>query len=253
MRSLPFARLDATLAPAPPPARVAFLRERPFAHRGLHGDGRIENSLSAFAEAVRIGHGIECDVQLSGDGEAMVFHDSALDRLTDEIGPVVGRTAADLKRIRLRGMGETIPTLPDLLALVAGRVPLLIEIKSPKRSATRQCLAVRRAVEGYRGPFAVMSFNPEVGHWFATHAPRIVRGLVVSEEGKRGLRGRLERHLALWRARPDFLAYDVRDLPSRFARAQRARGLPLLTWTVREPERAAAAHYADQPIYEEVV
>jgi glycerophosphoryl diester phosphodiesterase len=130
-------------------------------------------------------------------------------------------------------------------------VPLLIEIKTPGRTAARHCLAVHRAVEGYRGPFAVMSFNPEVGRWFARHAPSIVRGLVVSEEGKKGARGRLERHLALRRARPDFLAYDVRDLPSRFAAAQRARGLPLLTWTVRgRAAEAIAAAHADQPIYE---
>jgi glycerophosphoryl diester phosphodiesterase len=96
-----------------------------------------------------------------------------------------------------------------------------------------------------------MSFNPQVGRWFADHAPRITRGLVVTEEDRRGMRGRIERHLALWRARPDFLAYDIRDLPSRFAAAQRERGLPVLTWTVRGPEaEAIAADHADGPIYE---
>jgi hypothetical protein len=110
---------------------------------------------------------------------------------------------------------------------------------------------VRRALEGYRGAAAVMSFNPEVARWFGEHAPRIVRGLVVTEEGKRNLRGRIERHLALWRARPDFLAYDVRDFPSRFAGAQRERGLPVLTWTVRGDEAEAGARdHADEIIYE---
>lgn len=252
MRSSPFALLDRLLAPAPPPARVAFLGNGPFAHRGLHGAGRIENSWAAFAEALRAGHGIECDVQLSRDRQAMVFHDAALDRLTDAAGPVCARTAAELAGIRLRGTDQGLMRLEELLALVGGRAPLLIEIKAPGRSPGRECLAVRRAVERYRGPFAIMSFNPEVGRWFARHAPRIVRGLVVSEEGKKGLRGRAGRHLALWRARPDYLAYDVRDLPSRFAAAQRRRGLPLLTWTVRGPERrATAAAHADQPIYEE--
>jgi glycerophosphoryl diester phosphodiesterase len=251
MPSSPFALLERSAARAPAASRVAFLRAQPFAHRGLHGAGRIENSRAAFAEALRAGHGIECDVQLSRDGEAMLFHDAMLDRLTEETGPVSARTAAELGRIRLRGMEEGIPTLTEVLALLAGRVPLLIEIKTPGRAAARHCLAVHRAVEGYRGPFAVMSFNPEVGRWFARHAPSIVRGLVVSEEGKKGARGRLERHLALRRARPDFLAYDVRDLPSRFAAAQRARGLPLLTWTVRgRAAEAIAAAHADQPIYE---
>ena len=113
------------------------------------------------------------------------------------------------------------------------------------------CLAVRRALEGYRGPVAVMSFDPRVVRWFADHAPHVVRGLVVTEEGQRTLSGRWRRHLALWRAKPEFLAYDVRDLPSRFAAAQRARGLPLLTWTVRSDDlRERAAAHADAAIAE---
>jgi glycerophosphoryl diester phosphodiesterase len=131
-------------------------------------------------------------------------------------------------------------------------VPILIELKAPGHKVAGLCLAVRRSLEGYRGPAAVMSFNPLVGHWFAAHADRTVRGLVVTEEGRRSVRGRLGRHLALWRSRPDFLAYDVRDLPSRFATAARGRGVPLLTWTVRgaDADRAARAH-ADQIIYEQ--
>jgi len=252
MRSSPFAWADRLLAPAPAAKRVAFLSGQPYAHRGLHGPGVPENSRAAFAAAVRAGHGIECDVQVSRDGEAFVFHDDRLDRLTAERGPVVERTAAALSTIGLSGCDERLPRLEEVLALVAGRVPILIELKAPGRSVARLCMAVRRTLEGYRGPVAVMSFNPLVCHWFGTHAPRTVRGLVVTEEGRRNPRGRVERHLALWRARPDFLAYDVRDLPSRFAAASRMRGLPLLTWTVRDPVAAQAAKtYADQPIYEQ--
>ena len=110
---------------------------------------------------------------------------------------------------------------------------------------------MRRALEGYRGPVAVMSFDPRAVGWFARHAPHIVRGLVVTEEGRRTLSGRFRRHLSLWQAKPEFLAYDVRDLPSRFAAAQRARGLPLLTWTVRSEELAARARvHADAAIAE---
>lgn len=254
MRSSPFARLDGLIAPAPAPARVAFLTGRPFAHRGLHGATVPENSRAAFTAAIAAGHGIECDVRASRDGEAFVFHDADLDRLTLASGPLGQRTAASLAQIRLACGIEGLPRLSEMLALVGGRVPLLIELKAPGRPVIALCLAVRRALEGYRGPAAVMSFNPDVGRWFGEHAPRIVRGLVVTEEGRRGLRdlrGRAARHLALWRARPDFLAYDVRDLPSRFAAAARARGVPLLTWTVRDPEdeRAALAH-ADGIIYE---
>ena len=182
----------------------------------------------------------------------MVFHDWELDRLTAERGAVKAYDAADLGRITLTGSDDAIPTLIQLLAQAAGRVPLLIEIKSKREVRFAPlCFAVRRALEGYRGPVAIMSFNPEVGRWFARHGPRVTRGLVVTENGRKGLKGRIERRLSLWRARPDFLAYDIRDLPSRFAVAQRRRGLPLLTWTVRsEADRECAAAFADQIIYE---
>ena len=223
----------------------------PFAHRGLHGQGRVENSRAAFEAAIAAGHGIELDVQASRDGEAFVFHDYRLDRLTGEQGDLISHTARELREIALLGTGEPLPTLGDILRLVRGRVPILIEVKAPDRRVARLCLAVMRALEGYRGPVGVMSFNPEVPAWFAAHAPRLPRGLVVSEDGKRGLRGRAERHLAFWRARADFLAYDIRDLPSRFAAGRRRRGVPVFTWTVRTGEdRARAAGHADQIIYE---
>jgi glycerophosphoryl diester phosphodiesterase len=244
--------LDALFAPAPDPARVAWLKGREYAHRGLHGAGRVENSPAAFAAAIDAGLGIECDVQLTADLRAMVFHDWTLERLTDEPGPVVGRTAAELGRIGLRGSTDRIPTLREVAALVAGRVPLLVEIKSRREIPPDPlCAAVRDDLAGYPGEAAVMSFDPRVGHWFRRHAPERVRGLVVTEEHERGWRGAVRRRLALWRAAPDFLAYDVRDLPSRFAAAQRARGLPLLTWTVKTPAlREIAEQYADAPIAE---
>lgn len=229
-------------------ARLAAL---PFAHRGLHGSGRAENSRAAFQAAIAAGHGIELDVQVTRDGDAVVFHDYKLDRLTGEAGEVAARTAADLAAIRLRGTNETLATLTDILRLIRGRVPLLIELKAPERSVARLCLAVFRSLEGYRGVVGVMSFNPEVPRWFSVHAPKVLRGLVVTESGKKGLRGRIERRLAFWRSRAQFLAYDIRDLPSRFVRAKRRRGVPVFTWTVRtEAERERAALHTDQPIYE---
>jgi glycerophosphoryl diester phosphodiesterase len=251
MRLSPSGLIDAAFAPAPDPRRVVRLTERPYAHRGLHGGGRIENSEAAFEAAIAAGHGIELDVQASLDGEAFVIHDSDLARLTGAEGMVARRSAAELRSIALAGAGQTLATLADTLRLIASRVPLLIEVKAPDRHAARLCLAVFRALEGYRGPVGVMSFNPEAGRWFARHAPRVARGLVVTESGKKGFKGRIERRFALWRARPDFLAYDIRDLPSRFAARARRRGLPILTWTVRsEEERARAAASADQIIYE---
>lgn len=251
MPSSPFAPPDDLFTAAPSARRVAFLSAQPFAHRGLHGAGIPENSRAAFRAAIAAGHGIECDIQPARDGTPFVFHDDDLDRLTDDHGPVAARTPAQLSAIPLRGGDEGIPRLDEVLALVDGRVPLLIEIKAPDRHVAPLCQSVRHALGGYRGAVAVMSFNPLVARWFHDHAQRIVRGLVVTEEGRKGLRGALTRRLSLARARPDFLAYDIRDLPSRFAGRARAKGLPVLTWTVRsDAQRATAAASADQIIYE---
>lgn len=240
------------LAPAPDSERVGWLTRRDYAHRGLHSGAVIENSMSAFAEAIALGLGIECDVQATGDGGAAVFHDWELDRLTAEKGPVAGRTLDQLRGVGLGEGSDRIASLREVLGLVRGRVPLLIEIKSRReRRVGPLCLAVRRDLEGYRGEAAVMSFDPRVCSWFRRHAPHLVRGLVVTEEGARTLSSTWRRYVALWHARPDFLAYDVRDLPSRFAAAQRGHGLPLLTWTVRSAaQRRVAQEHADAAICE---
>lgn len=235
------------------PSRQAELQRliaHPFAHRGLHGGAIVENSPSAFRAAIDAGHGIELDVQASADGEPIVFHDYELDRLTGSTGKLAGLPAATIGAVLIKGTGECIPTLKQVLDQISGRAPLLIEVKSPGRHVDALSRAVLRALAGYDGPVAVMSFNPEIGRWFARNAPDVLRGLVVTEAGKRW-RGWLTRRLALWRSRADFLAYDIRDLPSRFAAAQRARGLPTLTWTCRtDAQRATAARHADQIIYE---
>ena len=254
MLSLPCAAIDNWLSPPPPPAKVSWLGHWAYGHRGLHGPGLPENSPAAFAAAIDRGMGIECDIQRSSDGQAMVFHDATLDRLTTECGPLVQRSAAELGRIALTGGTDTIPTLRQLLDQVAGRVPLLIEIKSPKGAPEQipaLCMSVRRELAGYAGDHAIMSFDPRIVRWFARNSAQTVRGLVVTEEDDRAQPGMIRRRLSLWYARPDFLAYDVRDLPSRFAAGQRSRGLPLATWTVRTAElRERAAAHADAPIAE---
>lgn len=245
--------LDRLLAPPPQAEKVEWLKGVTYAHRGLHGPGLPENALSAFAAAIEAGYGIECDVQRSSDGQAMVFHDWELDRLTAETGLVIERSAAKLSQIKLIGNDEDlIPTLRDLLDLVAGRVPLLIEVKTrPSTRIPAICLAVRRMLEGYRGPVAVMSFDPRVSRWFARHSSHIVRGLVMMEEGSRTLFARTRRHMMLWQAKPDFLAYDITDMPSRFAGSQRKRGFPVLTWTVNTPDLLERAlKHGDGPIAE---
>ena len=244
MRSSRFGPPDGLLAASPDPDRVAFLRAQDIAHRGLHGAGVPENSLAAADAACRAGLAIECDVRRARDGTALVFHDDDTRRLTGSTGRIGDGGHA---RLRLAN-GETIPTLAGLLARVAGRVPVIVEIKTGTRHVAL-CLAVLRSLEGYRGAVAVMGFNPQVPRWFATHAPRVVRGLVVTEQ--RGLRDSIRRRLAVRRARAEFLAYDVRTLPSRLPAALRAKGLPILAWTVRTPADAAtAAAHADRPILE---
>lgn len=252
-----FALLDRWRSPAPKPDKVGWLGEWEYAHRGLHGPGLPENSPAAFAAAMARGMGIECDVQRSQDGRAMVFHDATLDRMTGESGRVDGVSAAQLGTIQIAGGNDTIPSLRQMLDQIDGKVPVLIEVKSSRQKAGSRgrvsslCLAVRRELEGYQGQAAVMSFDPRVVRWFAEHSPMTVRGLVASEEDAKTLAGMVRRRLSLWHARPDFLAYDIRDLPSRFPLAQRKRGLPLLTWTVRSAEhRERAAEYTDGPIAE---
>lgn len=244
--------LDRRWAPPPKDRKVAWLKGATFAHRGLHGPGIPENTLAAFERAIDRGLGIELDIQRSSDGQAMVFHDWDLDRLTDATGPAGRLNASQLGAIALSGTDQTIPSLRQVLDLVAGRVPMLIEIKSRAgQNMGALCLPVRRTLEGYGGPHAIMSFDPRVSRWFADHSSLTVRGLVMSEENDKALPGRLRRHFALWQARPDFLAYDIRDLPARFPAAQRARGLPIATWTVRSADhRVRAAEHADAPIAE---
>lgn len=252
MLSLPLRLIDRFLAPAPDPAQAGWLRDHAYAHRGLHGGDVAENAPRAFAAAVEAGLGIECDVRRSGDGRAIVFHDAALDRLTGNKGLLDRLNVGEITQIRLTVGGEAIPTLRDMLDQVAGKVPILLELKiDPDHTVTVLCRAVRRELEGYGGKVAVMSFDPRIGAWFARKAPHILRGLVVTEQDRRTLSAHVHRHRALWQAKAQFLAYDIRDLPSRFAKGQRARGLPLLSWTVASPAlRKRAAEYADAPIAE---
>lgn len=251
---MPFALLDRWLSPPPDPRKVGWLGEYSYAHRGLHDAGVPENARSAFERAAIAGCGIELDVQRSADGLPVVFHDETLDRMTAETGALARRSAAQLGAIRLAGTAQTIPTLRQVLADMGGRVPVLIEIKSGRDVRIEAlCLAVRRVLEGYTGPHAVMSFDPRVAHWYRQHSPHTVRGLSITEGEDRALPGKVRRRLALWHARPDFLCYDVRDLPSRFAAAQRRRGLPVVAWTVVSAEhRERAAAHADADIFEGV-
>ena len=241
----------------PPPS---WLLDRPFAHRGLHDRDAPENTLAAFEKAIAAGYGIEFDARLSRDGEAVVFHDARLERLTDLRGRVVDHAAAALTGAGIGGTRRTIPTLAAALALIAARVPVLIEVKSEGAHVGHVAHRVRERLEGYGGPCAVMSFNPRTTRWFARHAPDLPRGHLIrrtrlpraSRWGWEGRSGRALAGRALARmARCAFFGYDVRALPCRQAFGLRAAGVPLLAWTVRtSAERALAAAFADNFIFE---
>lgn len=242
---------------APPPGFLA----RPFAHRGLHdaARGRIENSRAAVLAAVARGFAVEIDVQLSADGEAMVFHDVALDRLTGESGPVAARDAAALGRIELTGGGETIPTLSEILSAVACRVPLLVEIKDQGGAldATGVGPLERRVVEalrGYAGPVAAMSFNPVSVAEIGRLTPGLPRGLTAcaAEDYPNEIPPPRRRALAEMKGfDAGFVSYDARRLPTPRTRALRAAGVPVICWTIRDKLAARAAlTHCDQVTFE---
>ncbi len=245
------------------PLPHAFL-DHPIAHRALHDRtaGRIENSPAAIRAAVEAGYGIEIDLQLSQDGIAMVFHDEDLDRLTDETGPVAARNAADLTCIRLTDSTDTIPTLTDVLTLIAGRVPLLIEIKdqSLTMGPTDGLLeaATADALQGYSGPVAVMSFNPSAIHHMARLAPDVPRGLTTSAYDPDDWAPLPEDTCARLREIPDyeatgssFVSHEAADLSRPRLTDLKALGATILCWTIRSPEaEAQARHVADNVTFE---
>lgn len=239
------------------------LFEQPIAHRGLHDNaaGIIENSRAAVLAAIEAGYGFEVDVQITADGEAAVFHDDTLDRLTERRGPVKALTAAELVSVPLRGSAafDSIWTLADLLKAVAGRVPTIIEIKSHWNGDTRIARRTAELLADYSGPVGAKSFDPDMVAAFGRAAPDIARGIVgygypaEDSEGLSAFRRWRLRNLLHWpRTRPHFISWGVNDLPSTAVDiAHRFTGAPVMTWTVRSPaDQARAGLYADQMVFE---
>ena len=235
-----------------------WLTERPYAHRGLHGRGTgiPENSLAGFEAAIEGRYGIELDVQETADGEPVVFHDYELSRLTNEEGRVADRHLEAMEEIFLKNSNQRIASLAHVLDVVAGRTPILIEVKTRKWNVGRFEAAVARVVSGYAGPAALMSFNIRSVVWFKTHAPDITRGLVATTMRYGGLDqppsvAYLPLASSIRRCGASFLAYDLRVLPTPETTDLRKRGTPVLTWTVRRPEdREKAERTADAMIFE---
>jgi glycerophosphoryl diester phosphodiesterase len=239
-----------------------WLIARPIAHRGLHDAvrGVMENTRSAFEAAIAGNYGIECDVQVSADGEAMVHHDDELGRLTEGGAPLAHLAAAALKQVVFKATPDRMLTLAELCDLVGGRVPLVVEIKSRFDGDLRLTHRVAEVLGTYNGPAAAMSFDPAPIATLREIAPRLTRGIVAERHYDHpewdalpaGARRSLAFLLHAPRTRPQFIAYSVKDLPAAPPLiARHVFGLPLLTWTVRSADdRTTAARYADQMIFE---
>ena len=239
-----------------------WLTARPVAHRGLHDHTRgiIENMPGAAKAAMAENFAIECDIQLTADGEAMVHHDDELGRLTEGSGALVEKTAAELRAVAFKGTPERMMSLGDLCTLVAGRVPLVIEVKSHFDGDRRLVSRMADVLACYAGPAVGMSFDPDHVTALRELIPSRPRGIVAerhytesdwpdaSPAQRRGMTHM--RHF--FRTQPAFVAYWVNELPATAPWiARNIFACPLLTWTVRTPEqRQRALRYADQMIFE---
>ena len=239
-----------------------WLTARPVAHRGLHDRARgiIENMPGAAQAAVSGNFAIECDIQLTADGEAMVHHDDDLGRLTEGSGALLGKSAAELKAVKFNDTSERMMSLGDLCALVNGRVPLVIEVKSHFDGDRKLVKRMAEVLSSYDGPAVGMSFDPDQVEALREVIPSRPRGIVAERhyteadwpEASPAQRRGMTHLRHFFRTRPDFVAYWVDELPSAAPWiARNVFGCPLLAWTVRTPEqRKRAARYADQIIFE---
>lgn len=229
---------------------ISWLTERPIAHRGLHDMNKKvwENTLSAFRRAVKKNFAIECDVHLSADRVPVIIHDGELRRLTGADGFVWQRTAAELKTLKIGGTRDHVPHLKELLDLVRGKVPLVIELKGIPGYDAGLVEAVAAALKGYKGNVAIMSFD----HWlirdFKKYMPGIPAGLTAYGHENQFI----EAHFAMLAHGLDFTSYAAGDLPNPFVSFVRDRlKMPVITWTIRDkPAVDLTFRYADQMTFE---
>ena len=229
-----------------------------YAHRGLHDATKAENSMSAFAAAKEMGFGIELDVRLSKDGELVVFHDDNLTRVAGIDGKVIDFTAEELSKMSLSGTSDGVPTFREVLDLIDGAVPLIIEIKmgGDEKGVAEKLVEV---IEGYKGDYVVESFNPIALKIVRKMRPDILRGILSTEylkdEKHKGsiLYGLLQHLMLNFMVRPDFIAYDKKGYKVKGLRfVRRSFGTALIAWTVKsaEEEREAISHGFDTVIFE---
>lgn len=223
---------------------IQWLLSKPIAHRGLHTDELPENSLGAFQNAIENGYPIELDVRLTDDDKVVVFHDDSLGRMTGKDGYVSKIGSDSLSAYKLLN-GEKkpsefcIPTLEEVLSLVDGKVPLLIEIKN-QGSVGQLEKKTASLLSGYQGKFAVQSFNPYSIEYFKDNMPDVPRGILSCYFTKKDLKSAIKRHVLKTLkmnkvANPDFVSYAAENLPNKYVTKSK---LPVLAWTVRSNEKA---------------
>lgn len=223
------------------------------AHRGLHGDGVPENSLAAYQKAIDKGYAIEIDVRPLADGTIVSFHDDELDRLTKHKGLICEKTSEQIKDYVLNNSKEKIPTLQEVLDLVDGKVPLLVEIKNQGKVGFEK--NVYELLKAYKGEYAVQSFNPLSLGWFAKNAPEVKRGQLASFYKKDNLgkikKFLLKRMLLNNISKPHFVSYKVEDIPNKYVDKAKKKGLPILAWSVRsQTEFERVKGYVSNIIFE---
>ena len=225
------------------------LRGWAYAHRGLHGQGRPENSMSAFRAALAGGCGIELDLHLLKDGNLAVIHDSLLKRTTGAEGRIEDLTTEDLSRYHLEGTLETIPTFRQVLDLYAGKAPLIVELKPVDGNHAALAETACRMLDSYGGPYCIESFDPRCVYWLKKHRPEIIRGQLSENFLKTGgkmpwpLRFVLTHNLLNFLTAPDFIAYRFdhrKDTPSN-ALCRRLWKVQGVSWTLRTKEDYATA------------
>jgi glycerophosphoryl diester phosphodiesterase len=229
---------------------IPWLAQRPVAHRGLHdlNKTRWENTLSAFREAARHDYAIECDVHLSSDGVPVVFHDDDLSRLTGREGRPCDHTAAELTAMKVGTGSDGIPTLVEMLEAVAGKVPLVIELKGTEGKDDGLVAKVAGLLAGYKGKAAIMSFDHWLIRQFPKDAPGIPGGLTALGQNDKDIEG----HFAMLAYDLSFVSYNLADMPNRFVSLVREKlSMPVISWTVRDQTAADLTFkYADQMTFE---
>ncbi len=243
------------MAKKAPKRHFPWITEYNVAHRGLFkANTKLEeNTIAAVQAAVDKGYGVEIDVRTTADDIVVVFHDSTLDRLTEGEGNLDRWGFQQLKKYSIGLTGASIPSLPDVMDVIDGKVPLFIEIKAPDHDDIQKiCAGVRHCFEGYSGPVAIMSFDPRIITWFKQYMPKYARGLIVGREALLSWRNRLLAPFVLRKTKPDFIACDINLLPNSACARWRKKGKPLLTWTVKSDVHVDVGRtHADALIFEQ--